>query len=68
MMDLVLEKYPESVSMMAFMFLSIEYQIMKTFFKSRDEHFLQNRYWDLGWLLHRHYPALKILKDVFFKS
>ena len=34
MMDLVLEKYPQSVSMMVFMFLSIEYPIMKTFFEN----------------------------------
>ena len=34
MMDLVLEKYPQAVSMMAFMFLSIEYPIMKTFFEN----------------------------------
>ena len=34
MLDLLLEKYPQSLSMMAFMFISIEYPIMKTFFEN----------------------------------
>ena len=34
MMDLLLEKYPQGISMMAFMFISIQYPLMKTFFEN----------------------------------